>query len=87
MALKFWKTDGELIEQQAESSADGESSKPTIDDVVVKIEKKETHNGFSLSAKQTFKAAVIHFGKKWYRRLSFIWRHAIRSLEVPRSCG
>ncbi|XWS67935.1 hypothetical protein CRYUN_Cryun04dG0047600 [Craigia yunnanensis] len=78
LALKFWKTDGELIEQQAESSTDCESSKPTIDDVVVKIEKEETRNGFSLSAKQTFKAAVVHFGKKWYRRLSFIWRHAIQ---------
>ncbi|XVF67693.1 hypothetical protein PTKIN_Ptkin10aG0142000 [Pterospermum kingtungense] len=77
LALKFWKTDGELIEQQAESSVDGESSKPTTDDVVVKSE-EETHNGFTLSAKKTFKAAVVHFGKKWYRRLSFIWRHAIQ---------
>ena len=40
MALKFWKTDGELIEQQAESSSNGESSKPTIADVVVKIEEE-----------------------------------------------
>ncbi|XWS54884.1 hypothetical protein CRYUN_Cryun10bG0127900 [Craigia yunnanensis] len=78
LALKFWKTDIELIERQTESSTNGESSKPTIDDVVVKIEEEETHNGFSLSAKQTFKAVVIHFGKKWYRRLSFIWRHAIQ---------
>ncbi|XP_007042242.2 PREDICTED: uncharacterized protein LOC18607812 [Theobroma cacao] len=78
LALKFWKTDGELIEQQAESSTNVESSKPTVDDVVVKIEKEETRSGFSLSAKQTFRAAIFHFGKKWYRRLSFIWRHAIQ---------
>ncbi|XVE66942.1 hypothetical protein DITRI_Ditri08aG0120100 [Diplodiscus trichospermus] len=78
LALKFWKTDGELIDQQAESSSSGESSKPTVDDVTVKTDKEETRNGFTLSAKQTFKAAVIHFGKKWYRRLSFIWRHAIQ---------
>ncbi|XWS40036.1 hypothetical protein CRYUN_Cryun18bG0105600 [Craigia yunnanensis] len=77
LALKFWHTDGELIEQQSESSNNGESSKPTFDDAVVKIE-EETRNGLSLLAKQTFKAAVDRFGKKWYRRLSFIWRHAIQ---------
>ncbi|KAA3468073.1 membralin-like isoform X1 [Gossypium australe] len=46
--------------------------------VVAKINNEETRNGFTLSAKQTFKAAVVHFGKKWYRRLSFIWRHAVQ---------
>lgn len=77
LAFKFWKTDGEVIEQQPKSSINGESSKPTTDDVIVKSE-DETHNGFSLSAKKTFKAAVVHFGRKWYRRLSFMWRHAIQ---------
>ncbi|KAL4308672.1 hypothetical protein GQ457_01G000640 [Hibiscus cannabinus] len=76
--LKFWNTDGELIEQHAESSTNGEISKPNIEDVVSKSEKEETHNGFSLSLKQTFKAAVVHFGKKWYIRLSFIWRHTVQ---------
>ncbi|XP_052485065.1 membralin-like protein At1g60995 isoform X2 [Gossypium raimondii] len=78
LALKFWKTDDEFIEKQAECSTNGESSKPTIDDAALKIEKEETRNGFYLSAKQTFKAAFVHFGKKWYRRLSFVWRHGIR---------
>ncbi|XP_022746791.1 uncharacterized protein LOC111296646 isoform X2 [Durio zibethinus] len=77
LALKFWKTDGELVEQQAVSSTNSASCKASIDDVVVKIE-KETHNGFYLSAKQAFKAAVVHFGQKWYRRLSFIWGNAIQ---------
>ncbi|KAK8617675.1 hypothetical protein V6N13_080582 [Hibiscus sabdariffa] len=77
LALKFWKTDDEFIEKQAESSTNGESSKPTIDDVVLKIEKEETRNSFYLSAKQTFKAAFLHFGKKWHRRLSLAWRHGI----------
>nr|KJB12207.1 hypothetical protein B456_002G006000 [Gossypium raimondii] len=36
------------------------------------------HAESSTNAKQTFKAAVVHFGKKWYRRLSFIWRHAVQ---------
>ncbi|MBA0782115.1 hypothetical protein Gotri_002979 [Gossypium trilobum] len=78
LALKFWKTDDDFIEKQAECSTNGESSKPTIDDAALKIEKEETRNGFYLSAKQTFKAAFVHFGKKWYRRLSFVWRHGIR---------
>ncbi|TYI33835.1 hypothetical protein ES332_A04G162100v1 [Gossypium tomentosum] len=78
LALKFWKTDDEFIEKQAEYSTNGESSKPTIDDAALKIEKEETRNGFYLSAKQTFKAAFVHFGKKWYRRLSFVWRHGIQ---------
>ncbi|PPD66792.1 hypothetical protein GOBAR_DD36333 [Gossypium barbadense] len=77
-AWKFWNTDGDLIKQHAESSTNGEISKPNIDSVVAKIDNEETRNGFSLSAKQTFKAAVVHFGKKWYRRLSFIWRHAVQ---------
>ncbi|KAG8501992.1 hypothetical protein CXB51_002040 [Gossypium anomalum] len=77
-AWKFWNTDGDLIKQHAESSTNGEISKPNIDNVVAKIDNEETHNGFSLSAKQTFKAAVVHFGKKWHRRLSFIWRHAVQ---------
>ncbi|KHG02113.1 Membralin [Gossypium arboreum] len=77
-AWKFWNTDGDLIKQHAESSTNGEISKPNIDNVVAKIDNEETHNGFSLSAKQTFKVAVVHFGKKWYRRLSFIWRHAVQ---------
>ncbi|KAE8703144.1 putative HSP40/DnaJ peptide-binding protein [Hibiscus syriacus] len=77
-ALKFWNTDGDLIEQHAESTTNGEISKPNIDNVVSKSE-KETQNGFSLSAKQTFKAAVVQFGKKWYRRLYFIWRHAVQT--------
>ncbi|KAF4353662.1 hypothetical protein G4B88_020113 [Cannabis sativa] len=35
---------------------------------------------FPLSARETFKAAVIHFGKKWYRRISFLWKHLTKIL-------
>lgn len=75
LAFKFWKTDTELLEQQHDSSANSESSKPIVDDAVAKTDKVETRNRFPASAKETVKAAVIHFGKKWHRRLSFIWRH------------
>ncbi|XP_044489350.1 membralin-like protein At1g60995 [Mangifera indica] len=77
LVLKFWKTDSELVDQ-AESSGNSLGSK-SMDDAVIKIDKEEPRN-FPLSAKETFKAAIIHFGKKWYKRLSFIWRHTIQIL-------
>ncbi|EEF32850.1 membralin-like protein At1g60995 [Ricinus communis] len=80
LALKFWKTDSEYIEHQPESSANSESSKPIADDVV-KTDKVETRSSFPASAKETFKAAIIHFGKKWHRRLSFIWRHLMQIIR------
>ncbi|KAK1568538.1 hypothetical protein Q3G72_025640 [Acer saccharum] len=75
LTWKFWKTDTELVEHPPENSANSQNSKPTANDAVSKID-KEPRNSFPLSAKETFKAAIIHFGKKWYRRLSFLWRQA-----------
>lgn len=73
LALKFWKSDIE-IEHQAESS----TNTWNFDDPVAKTDKEEPRGRFSLSAKETFKTAILHFGKKWYRRLSFIWRHTVQ---------
>ncbi|KAM3714667.1 hypothetical protein ACB098_01G354800 [Castanea mollissima] len=80
LAWKFWKTDTELLEQQAEPSLSCPSSKPKVDDTVIKIDKEERRS-FPLSARETFKAAVFHFGKKWYKRLLFIWRHAVQLIR------
>ncbi|XP_048317807.2 membralin-like protein At1g60995 [Ziziphus jujuba] len=71
LALKFWKSDTEH-ERQSDSSTNSH------DDTVIKTDKEETRGSFPLSAKETFKAAFLHFGKKWYRRISFIWRHAVQ---------
>ncbi|KAJ7946615.1 putative Membralin [Quillaja saponaria] len=73
VALKFWKTDSDL-EHQADTYTNSPNFKPMVEESVIKGDKEEPHTSFSLSAKETFKAAIIHFGKKWYRRLSFIWR-------------
>ncbi|XP_062176477.1 membralin-like protein At1g60995 [Alnus glutinosa] len=81
-AWKFWKTDNELLEQQAEPSVSSQSPRPTVDDAVTKLDKEERRSSFPVSARETFKAAIFHFGKKWYKRLLFIWRHAI---QVARS--
>ncbi|XP_031273927.1 membralin-like protein At1g60995 isoform X2 [Pistacia vera] len=78
LALKFWKTDSELGDQ-AESFGNSQSSRSRADGAVVKTDKEELRN-FPLSGKETIKAAIINFGKKWYRRLSFFWRHTMQIL-------
>ncbi|GAU24355.1 hypothetical protein TSUD_390640 [Trifolium subterraneum] len=78
LAFKFWKTDTEFLEHQAETSTSNQNSRPVVEDAVIKIDKEEARSSFTLSAKETLKAAIIHFGKKWYRRISFIWRHTMQ---------
>ncbi|XP_014517531.1 uncharacterized protein LOC106775020 [Vigna radiata var. radiata] len=77
LVFKFWKTDAEFIEHQAETSTGNQNTWPVVEDTVTKID-EEPPKSFTLSAKETLQAAIIHFGKKWYRRISFIWRHTMR---------
>lgn len=76
--LMFWKTDSEFLEHQAETSTSSQNSKPTIEDAAVKFDKEEPRSSFTSSAKETLKAVIIHFGKKLYRRISFIMRHTMQ---------
>ncbi|XP_061337178.1 membralin-like protein At1g60995 [Gastrolobium bilobum] len=76
LVFKFWKANTEFLEHQAETST-SQNSRP-VEDAVIKIDKEESRNSFTLSAKETLKAAGIHFGKKWYRRISFIWKHTMQ---------
>ncbi|KAJ4717195.1 putative Membralin [Melia azedarach] len=78
LALKFWRSDTEPIEYQSESSGNSQSSKPMADNAVSKTDKEDPRNSFPLSAKEAFKSAIVRFGKKWYRRLSFIGRHVVQ---------
>ncbi|XP_004485491.1 membralin-like protein At1g60995 [Cicer arietinum] len=78
LAFKFWKTDTEFLEEQAETSTSSQNSRLVVEEAVIKIDKEEPRSSFTLSAKETLKAAIIHFGKKWYRRISFIWRHTMQ---------
>lgn len=68
--FEFWKTTDVEHHQQdnTESSA-------------AKTDKLDTRSSFPISAKETIKAAINHFGKKWHRRLSFIWRLAKQILR------
>ncbi|KAJ1435017.1 Membralin [Sesbania bispinosa] len=78
LVFKFWKTDTEFLEHQAETSTSSQNSRPVVEDDAIKIDKEEHRNSFTLSAKETLKSAIVHFGKKWYRRISFIWRHTMQ---------
>ncbi|GAV61133.1 Membralin domain-containing protein [Cephalotus follicularis] len=81
LSLKFWNSESELLERQSGIPTNSESIRPPVDAAAVKTDEEEPHNSFSGSAKETFKAAVIHIGIKWQRRLSFIWRHAMQILS------
>ncbi|WCJ18319.1 hypothetical protein M5689_000680 [Euphorbia peplus] len=80
LALKLWKTEFENVEYQSGSSNDHENAKPLVDDIA-KSDKVETRTSFPTSAKETLKAALNHFGKKWHRRLSFIWKYVLQILR------
>lgn len=82
LVFKFWKTDKEILEHQAETSTGGQNYMPMVKDAVIKIEKEEPQNKFTLSAKETLKAAVTHSVKKWYRRITFILRHMMHLMGI-----
>ncbi|KAK4783808.1 hypothetical protein SAY86_018176 [Trapa natans] len=57
-----------------ETSPVSHSSNPVLKEVG-KGSKEDLHYSFVSSAKGTLRAAVNHFGRKWHRRFSFVWRH------------
>ncbi|XP_038883775.1 membralin-like protein At1g60995 isoform X2 [Benincasa hispida] len=74
-APKLWKSDTEILEHQAENTGVDQCSKAAVDDTVIKLEKEEIHVSFLISVKETFKAAIVHFGRRWNRRFLFICKH------------
>ncbi|KAG6789112.1 hypothetical protein POTOM_005198 [Populus tomentosa] len=80
--FEFWKTTDVEHHQQDNTES---SSLPVLDNVPpaasAKTDKLDTRSSFPISAKETVKAAINHFGKKWHRRLSFIWRLAKQILR------
>ncbi|KAJ8749859.1 hypothetical protein K2173_013774 [Erythroxylum novogranatense] len=83
LSVKLPNTDNDVQSHQYESSSTiSDSSKLTIDDNSAKTDRVEARSGFSLfAAKETLKAALNHFVKKWHRRLSFVWRHVLQLLR------
>lgn len=71
--LKFWKTNDDFLESQAEGTTMGEGTVPSGDDEIHKVNKDGSRSRF-LSPKESLKAAVVHLLRKWHRRVSFCWR-------------
>ncbi|XP_010533962.1 PREDICTED: membralin [Tarenaya hassleriana] len=57
------------------------ASEENAGDILLKADKEEPHSSFSVSAKETIKAAILHFSRKWYRRISFILEHTLQILR------
>ncbi|GAA0157008.1 non-motor microtubule binding protein [Lithospermum erythrorhizon] len=78
--LSFWTADNDFSESQTENSISGESSMMTPEDAEAKINKEVSRSWFSLSPKESLKAAIIGVGRKWHGRLSFVWKMAKKIL-------
>lgn len=78
--LEFWNTDNGVLESQSEVSISSERYKSASDDVTGKVSKDVPRSRFSISPKESLRAAIIHIGKKWHGRLSFFLRLARRIL-------
>uniref|UniRef100_A0A1J3ITV7 Membralin n=1 Tax=Noccaea caerulescens TaxID=107243 RepID=A0A1J3ITV7_NOCCA len=70
----------EVSKTDQESSTSEESA----DDIFVKVDKEEPRTSFSVSAKETVRAAILRFLKKCYRRISFVLQNAARILRGVR---
>ncbi|CAH8387358.1 unnamed protein product [Eruca vesicaria subsp. sativa] len=60
------------------------TSEESADKTLAKIHKEEPRGSFSVSAKETIRAAILRFPKKFYRRISFVLHHASRILRGVR---
>lgn len=76
--FKFWKNFDGYSESQSEITSDVKGSKFAVHDG--KVEREEPYETFSIFSKQSVRAVILHFFKKWHRRLSFIWKHGTRLL-------
>ncbi|XP_021836099.2 membralin-like protein At1g60995 [Spinacia oleracea] len=76
--FKFWKNYYEYSETLSETTSDGKGSKLAANDG--RIEREEPYETFSMFSKQSARAVILHFFRKWHRRLSFFWKHGSRLL-------
>ncbi|XP_022922589.1 uncharacterized protein LOC111430551 isoform X2 [Cucurbita moschata] len=91
LAPKLWKSDIEFLEHQAESTGVDQCSRAAADDTVIKLDKEELHISFLISVEETFKAAIVQFGRRWNRQILFICRHTNQILtsvwKLPNVAG
>ncbi|CAH2047836.1 unnamed protein product [Thlaspi arvense] len=60
------------------------TSEENADEIFLKIDKEEHRSSFSVSAKETVRAAILRFLKKCHRRISFVLQHTARILRGVR---
>ncbi|KAF8093335.1 hypothetical protein N665_0384s0022 [Sinapis alba] len=60
------------------------TSEENADNAFVQIDKEDPRSSFSVSAKETVRAAILRFPKKFYRRISFVLQHTARILRGVR---
>ncbi|XP_056845688.1 membralin-like protein At1g60995 [Raphanus sativus] len=60
------------------------ASEEIADNTFVKVDREEPRSSFSVSAKETVRAAILRFPKKFYRRISFVLHHTARILRGVR---
>ncbi|KAJ8441186.1 hypothetical protein Cgig2_024915 [Carnegiea gigantea] len=78
--FNFWKDYDGLFGEQSETT-DRKTS--TLFGSDGKVDTEEPYETFPMFSKQSFKAIISHFSRKWHRRLSFIRKlgtHVLRSI-------
>lgn len=77
--LNFWKNHEKGLDSQPDDSSNSDSMIPLEEDVQ-KPKKDGSHGRFSISPKESLKAAFFHLGRKWYRRIYSVWGFTKRIL-------
>ncbi|PIA25332.1 hypothetical protein AQUCO_11800015v1 [Aquilegia coerulea] len=76
LVLKSSKADNEYLEPQTDSSIDVISSKPVGDEKENTASIEDSYTSLSVSVRESFRAVIIRFCRRWQMRFSFFLRHA-----------
>ncbi|KAF2586594.1 hypothetical protein F2Q70_00036435 [Brassica cretica] len=72
------------LEQVSKNDQESCATEENADDTFFKNDKEDPRTSFSVSAKETVRAAILRFPKKFYRRISFVLLHTARFLRGVR---
>ncbi|XXG65824.1 hypothetical protein AAC387_Pa05g3436 [Persea americana] len=76
LIFRSWKNDKEFLDPQTDNAADHSSSKLAADGAEIAVDAEVQRVGFPLYAKESLKAAVIHFRNKFHLLFPSLWRNA-----------
>lgn len=75
LIFRSWKNDKEFLDPQTDNAADHSSSKLAADGAEIAVDAEVQRVGFPLYAKESLKAAVIHFRNKCHLLFPSLWRN------------